>query len=242
VQINTQLKTRNTCGLQGFMPKSYITLLLQVIKSSRVTLESSGYIPGSSSFPTDETTLDGMLQNNNYCCNNLLTLWLRWIIMCWSLLHFSLSCYKCDIPILFYVPASYLASPPWSPQWSLINHHILCCLRIILQNKYHATRSHVGSSFLVVFVHSDVAICCSFRLYILTILRCASKKKKFFVILLSWFWKAPLYTCSPFSILLKFSVVWWVVIKISIQWFPCVRFLLNDSQALKYHKKSQNVA
>jgi len=62
VQINTQLKTRNTCGLHGFVSKSYITLLLQVIKSSRVTLESSGYIPGSSSFPTDETTLDGMLQ------------------------------------------------------------------------------------------------------------------------------------------------------------------------------------
>jgi hypothetical protein len=42
--------------------KSYITLLFQVIKGSRVTLESSGYIPGSSSFPTDETSLDGMLQ------------------------------------------------------------------------------------------------------------------------------------------------------------------------------------
>lgn len=96
--------------------------------------------------------------------------------MCWSLLHFSLSCYKCDFPILFYMPFLYVASPPWSPQWSLIHHHILCCWSIILQNKYHATRSHVGSSFLIVFVHSDVAICCSFRLYFLTILRCTSEK------------------------------------------------------------------
>jgi hypothetical protein len=62
VQINTQLITRKTCGLHGFVSKSYNTLLFQVIKSSRVTLESSGYIPGSSSFPADETTLDGTLQ------------------------------------------------------------------------------------------------------------------------------------------------------------------------------------
>jgi hypothetical protein len=36
--------------------------LFQVIQSSRVTLESSGYIPGSSPFPKDENTLDGMLE------------------------------------------------------------------------------------------------------------------------------------------------------------------------------------
>jgi len=136
---------------------------------------------------------------NNYCCNNLLTLWLRWNIICWGLLHFPLSCYKCDFPILFYVLFPYLASPPWSPQWSLIHHHILRCWRIILQNKYHATRSHVGSSFLVVFVYSDVAICCSFRLYFLTVFKMCFQKKKtkkqnFFVILLSWFWQIHLYT------------------------------------------------
>lgn len=62
MQINTQLKKRNTCGLHGFVSKCYITLLFQVIKTSRVTLESSGYIPGSSRFPADETTLDGTLQ------------------------------------------------------------------------------------------------------------------------------------------------------------------------------------
>jgi hypothetical protein len=56
-----QLKTRSFCVLHDSVSKHYITLLLQVIKSSRVTLESSGYIPGSSSFPTDEATLDGML-------------------------------------------------------------------------------------------------------------------------------------------------------------------------------------
>jgi len=125
-----------------------------------------------------------------------------------------------------------------------MDHHILCSCRIILQNKYHATRSHIGSSFLVVFVHSDVAICCSFKLYFLTILRHTSGGNTKFLcyppllVLTNSF--VHLFSFQYFY--LSFQLFDEMSIKISIQWFPRTRFLLNYCQALKYHKKNQNVA